>query len=60
MSDPDIIIFVYYLELALAAYDNDSKYNWPEIEPYLKGKEPHEIEAIRAFVQSLDNNERYA
>ena len=60
MSDPDLIIFVHYMELALAAYDNDFKYNWVAIEPYIKNKEPYEIEAIRAFVQSLDNNERYA
>ena len=60
MSDPDLIIFVHYMELALAAYDNDSKYNWVAIEPYIKNKEPYKIEAIRAFVQSLDNNERYA
>ena len=60
MKDPDLIIFVHYLELALAAYDNDTKYNWSKIEPYLEGKYPHEIEAIKAFIQSLDNNERYA
>lgn len=60
MIDPDLIIFVHYLELALAAYDNDAKYNWKGIEPYLKNKAPYEIEAIKAFIQSLDNNERYA
>jgi len=59
MNDPDLIIFVHYMELALAAYDNDYKYNWKGIEPYLRNKEPYEIEAIKAFVQSLDNNERY-
>ena len=60
MSDPDLIIFVNYLALALAAYDNDPKYNWKGIEPYLKNHEPYEYEAIKAFVQFLDNNERYA
>mgnify|MGYP003561132074 CR=1 FL=1 len=58
--DLEIIIFIHYLELACGAYDNNGKYNWEAIEPYTKDMPLYFVEAVRAFVQSLDNNPRYA
>ena len=55
----DRVIFVHYLELALAMYDNTAELNYDNIEPLLKHKAPWERDAILAFLGSLDNSPRF-